>query len=205
MWLWMLWTKCIEVTFESALWRKVKNLKVWLCICLEKCFENTPENAHWYEYIGIFVHIHSYQNQWECHIGCICFIFSTVGFQMSPQMALEDALTLVNLFTFLHFQMNHQLTARFDWICFLFHHSLLCFQMQPVWRCILFCRVFENTFDKTQWRKDIEVQTMCLYILLEKCFEVTFEHTQWKKVEQMETLRLCLFTGRQFESTFENS
>ena len=155
--------------------------------------------------IWIYWDICSYQNQWECHIGCICFIFSTVGFQMSPQMALEDALTLVNLFSFLHFQMNHQLTARFDWICFLFHHSLLCFQMQPVWWCILFCRGFENTFDKTQWKKDIEVQTIYLCILLEKCFEVTFENTQWKKVEQMQPMRLCLFTGRQFESTFENT
>ena len=44
-----------------------------------------------------------------------------------------------------------------------------------MWRCI-FCRVrSESSFKKRQWRKNIEVQTMWLFILLHRLFEVAYD------------------------------
>ena len=55
-----------------------------------------------------------------------------------------------------------------------------------MWRCI-FCRVrSESSFKKRQWRKNIEVQTMWLFILLHRLFEVAYENPHWGKCNQCE-------------------
>ena len=55
-------------------------------------------------------------------------------------------------------------------------------QMQPVWLCLLWSKLFEDTFENAQWRKVKQMQPMWLCICLCKCFEDTFEKTQWRKV-----------------------
>ena len=49
------------------------------------------------------------------------------------------------------------------------------------------------------------MQPMWLFILSGKLFEGSFENTQWGKVEQMQPVWLCLLWSKLFESTFENA
>ena len=47
-------------------------------------------------------------------------------------------------------------------------------QMQPMLLCIFLCKRFENTFEKTQWRKDKQMQPVWLCILFCRPFEDSF-------------------------------
>ena len=101
--------------------------------------------------------------------------------------------------------------------------------MHPIWLCVFSCRRFEESFEKAQWSKVVQMQPLWLCILLCTRFENTFEETrkksnkcdqcdyiscyashlrthlktQWKKVVQMQPMWLCILSGRQFEDTFE--
>ena len=72
------------------------------------------------------------------------------------------------------------------------------------WEAVL-CKCFEETFDKTQWRKVKQVQPVWLCILSCKQFEGTFENAQWRKAKQMQQVWLCLSSYWQFEDSFENA
>ena len=76
--------------------------------------------------------------------------------------------------------------------------------MQPVRLCILSDRPFEDTFEKSQWRKVKQMQPVWLCIHSSRRFEETFENSQWGKVKQMQPVWICIISGRQFEETFEN-
>ena len=64
--------------------------------------------------------------------------------------------------------------------------------------------IWGNTW-KTQWRKVKQMQPVWICILLCKLFEETFENTRWRKVKQMQTVWLCILSGKPFEKTFENT
>ena len=64
-------------------------------------------------------------------------------------------------------------------------------KMQPMRLCILLCKRFEETFEKTQWRKVKQMQPMQLCILWGKLLEETFENTQWGKAKQMQPVWFC--------------
>ena len=68
-----------------------------------------------------------------------------------------------------------------------------------MWLCLLYGRQFEETFEKTQWRKAEQMQHVWLCILSGSPFEDTFENTQWRKDKQMQPVWLCILSGSQFE------
>ena len=76
--------------------------------------------------------------------------------------------------------------------------------MQPMWLCMLWSKFFEDTYEKTQWKKVKQTQPMWLCLFSGRPFEDTFEHAQWRKVEQMQQVWFYVLSGRQFEETFEN-
>ena len=42
-------------------------------------------------------------------------------------------------------------------------------------------------------------------MLWSKIFDETSEKTQWRKIQQVQPMQLCIFSGRQFEEAFENT
>ena len=52
--------------------------------------------------------------------------------------------------------------------------------MHPIWLCVFSCRRFEESFEKAQWSKVVQMQPLWLCILLCTRFENTFEETRKK-------------------------
>ena len=62
---------------------------------------------------------------------------------------------------------------------------------QTMWLCNFSCRQFEDTFEKSKWRKVKQMQPMWLCLFTGRQFEDIFENTQWIKVKQMQWMWLC--------------
>ena len=73
---------------------------------------------------------------------------------------------------------------------------------QTMWLCNFSCRQFEDTFEKSKWRKVKQMQPMWLCLFSGRRFEDTFQKAQRRKVKQMQPMWLCIFWSRPFEKTF---
>ena len=67
--------------------------------------------------------------------------------------------------------------------------------MTPVKLFILLYKLFEDTFEATQWRKVQQIQPVRLCILSSISFEATHENTQWRKVQTNENNVIMLSQG----------
>ena len=77
--------------------------------------------------------------------------------------------------------------------------------MQPVWLCIISGIQFEDTHEKTHWRKIKQMQPVWLCIFWCSEFEETFENTHWRKIKQIQPVWLCLLLPKFFEETYEEA
>ena len=125
--------KRFEDTFESAQWRKVKQMQpVWFCILSSGQFEDTFENTQWRKDKQM-------QPVWFCIVW---------GRQFEE--------------TFENTQWRKDKQMQPVWLCMLWAECIeesfenpqwVNQKMQPMRLCILLCKRFEETFEKTQWGK----------------------------------------------------
>ena len=114
----------------------------------------------------------------QSRINCISSLFSTVYFQMPPQIVYPNR-GKVTFFAFIWFfpnvwfQMFTQITSIWTGKV-----ALIAF---------LFARI------------ELKSYSLHLFDFSGKQFEERFENTQWRKVQKMQSMRLCLFWSKLFE------
>ena len=98
----------------------------------------------------------------------------------------------------------------------------MCFQMHPVWLCILLCKCFEDTLENTQrrnieqmhplmpalwghiWKPTVKKSQTNATIVIMHPFTHPFEDTFKMHSGEMQPMWSCIHPGRQFEEAYEN-
>ena len=150
------------------------------------------------------------------------WLFSTVYFQMCPQIAcprrgIVTLVAFVWLFSTVHFQMCPKIAwiraGKVTLVVFVQLFSTVCFQMSPqiagLRGCIITLVAFVWLFS-TVWLIYslpflILVQTNAINVNIPLIIKEIYENAEWRNVKQMQPVWLCILWREQFEDTFEKT
>ena len=150
MWLCLFLCRWFKETCEKEQWRKVKQMwSVWLCILLCKQFTEACDKSQRWKVKQLWP-------VWLCIYLCNQFTETFQSAQRRKVKQMQPACMRFERSIYSGENLTNATSVLMNLLRDEIWRRLLKYTVQPMWLCLLWIRLFEETFERARWRKTIK-------------------------------------------------